>query len=62
MIATRHPTGFRRGLVGNVRLLRKPLAEATGMTRAITIRAARQPSGLAPNVVAGTFFWATSAG
>ena len=36
----RHPAGFRRGLLGrDARNDQKPLAEATGMTRGITMRA-----------------------
>jgi hypothetical protein len=43
MNAARHPAGFRRGLVGErAAPLRKPLAEASGMTLAITIRALDQ--------------------
>ena len=39
VVARRHPTGFRRGLLVERGATQKPLAEATGMTRATTIRA-----------------------
>jgi hypothetical protein len=42
-IATRHPTGSRRGLLENVRLPQKPLAEASGMTLSIAMRPCAQP-------------------
>ena len=45
VFATRHPAGFRRGLVvERAAPLWKPLAEASGMTLAITIRALDQMS------------------
>ena len=52
----RHPTGFRRGLLGGCACdARKPLAEAMGMPRAINMRAiARNPL---PSRISGDYFF-----
>ena len=44
-VATRHSTGSRRGLSVDGLLPQKPLAEASGMTLAIAMRAFDQTRG-----------------